>query len=230
MTSGIYMIRHRDSGKTYIGRSRNIEERWWLHKRHTELQRDRSPLHRAMRKYGNEAFEWKVLVTAPPRLHVVLEHQFMTDWGTVVPKGYNVGGANGGRPSREILAEMGEAERDEMVAEMRRAATAMHTSIRERREADPEYDAWYKERMRQAALTREARRKERFLVDPEYVEREANRRRNGGIKSAATRKLRDDADPERARKAHETCVAAGKKARASDPRTLRAAARKLEGK
>lgn len=192
MTSGIYMIRHRDSGKTYIGRSRNIEERWWLHKRHTELQRDRSPLHRAMHKYGNEAFEWKVLVTAPPRLHVVLEHQFMTDWGTVVPKGYNVGGANGGRPSREILAEMGEAEREQTLTEMRQSATVMHDSIRAHRESDPEFDKAFRDIKRKVALDRELAWKERAKTDLEFVEAQKKRRSEAGKKSVASRKLREE--------------------------------------
>jgi group I intron endonuclease len=225
LNSGIYMIRHRESGKTYIGRSVHVTERWALHKRHTEQHRDRSPLHRAMRKYGYDAFEWKVLVTAPARLQAQLEKQFMLDWGTMVPAGYNVGSHNGGQPSRELLNAMGEKERAAKMAEMRGLSAKMHATLVERRK-DPAYDANYRARNKQAALKREVNRRLRLASDPEYAERERLRRKTGGLKSAQKIKERVEQDPAFGRRLTEIYRAAAKKARATDPRTLAAQARR----
>jgi len=217
--SGIYMIRHKESGKKYIGRSTDIANRWNLHKRHTEQRKDRSPLHRAMRKYGYDAFEWKVLTTAPARLHIMLERQFIRDWKVMAPHGYNVGGAAGGQPPRELLNAMGEDERKTKLAEMKRLSGKMHAAIKERR-ADPAYEAAYLAEKKATALLREVARRERITNDPEYAAREKARRHLGGIKAAAAVKARAAKDPDFARSMTEMYRKAARKARDSDPRTL----------
>lgn len=224
-TSGIYLIRHKASGKSYVGRSTNIENRWDLHKRHTEQERDRSPLHRAMRKYGYDAFDWIVLVQAPARLHVTLEHQFMTDWGTLVPAGYNVGGAAGGRPSRELLALMGPEERAAQEQEMRAAAQNMHAALRQLR-ANPEYEAEYRRRKSEAAKARWARRKEKIKTDPAFAEEAGARWRERARKAQQTLRDRRATDPAFDARIREARAAAGRAARAADPRTLRAKIRR----
>jgi group I intron endonuclease len=225
MNSGIYMIRHRESGKTYIGRSVDVANRWALHKRHTEQRRDRSPLHRAMRKHGYDAFEWKVLVSVPARLQPRIERQFMLDWHAMVPHGYNVGSHNGGKPSRELMDAMGEDARAAILTEMRTASVKMHGALRERRK-NPEYDRAYREQKKQVALAREATRRERLATDPAYAKQEKVRRRNGGLKSAQKIKARAAQDLVFARKLAVARQEAGKKARVNDPRTLAAAARR----
>jgi group I intron endonuclease len=193
--SGIYMIRHKESGKKYIGRSTDIVNRWNLHKKHTEQKKDRSPLHRAMRKYGYDAFEWKVLTTAPARLHVLLERQFICDWNVMVPHGYNVGGAAGGQPPRELLDAMGSDEREAKIAEMRENSRKMHTTLRERR-IDPVYEAAYLANMKATALAREVARRERLANDPEYAAREKARRHRGGVKAQEAIRARAAVDPD----------------------------------
>jgi len=223
--SGVYMIRHKESGKKYIGRSTDVRNRWDLHKRHAEQRKNNSPLHRAMRKYGYDAFEWKVLFTAPAKLQIELERQFMSDWGTMAPAGYNVGGAAGGFASRELLDAMGVDEREEQLGIMRNQASKMHATVAEKRK-DPEYDAWYKSRMSEAAKTRWANRKERIAADPEFAAQ-------ADAKWKARAKLATDAvinrvavDPEFAKHMHDVRSNAAKKARASDPRTIAANLRK----
>lgn len=184
-TSGIYLIRHKASGKSYVGRSTNIENRWDLHKRHTEQKRDRSPLHRAMRKYGYDAFDWLVIVRAPARLHVALEHQFMTDWGTLVPAGYNVGGAAGGQPPRELLDLMGMEERAEKEREMRDLARKMHATLAQKRQ-DPEYEARYRAVKSAAAARCWAERKAREASDPVFAAEMQARRKRRAAKAQAT--------------------------------------------
>ena len=178
-----------------------------------------------MRKYGYDAFEWEVLVTAPARLQPALERQFMLDWNTMVPSGYNVGSHNGGQPSRELLDAMGTEERDAKLTEMRDLSAKMHCTIAERRK-DPEYDARYCASKKRAAITREANRRERLAADPEYAEKERLRRKKGGLLSAQKIKARAESDPIFARRITEVYRTAAKKARTNDPRTLAAMARK----
>lgn len=225
INSGIYLIRHRASGKAYVGRSVDIKGRWQLHKNHTETARDRSPLHRAFRKYGYDAFDWIVLVGAPARLHVALERQFMLDMGTMVPAGYNVGGAAGGHPPAELLALMGVEEREQKKSEMRAASLKMRASVAERRK-DPGYDAWYRTRISAAAKTRWANRKAKIASDAEYAKEADARWKARAAKAHDTAKKRAEADPEYAAARRERMVAAARKARANDPRTLAAKARK----
>lgn len=219
------MIRHRESGKTYIGRAKNIPERWALHRRDTERKKTRAPLHRALAKYGYDAFEWKVLVTAPPELHERLEAQFISDWGTFVPAGYNVGSARGGVACRELIDQLPDKERLELVERLKKNARKAQEALAKRR-ADPEYEAQYLARMKAAAIAREIARRERIANDPEYAAKEASRRRKGGLLSLETKRAREALDP--ALKAARSIVQsrAAKRARASDPRTLRAAERR----
>lgn len=221
MNSGIYCIRHKESGREYIGRSVDIHNRWALHKRQTERRCTRAPLHRALRKYGYNAFDWIVLVKAPARVHVALEAQFIMDRGSMVPAGYNVGGAAGGQPSRELVAAMGEEEREQWLAGMRATSAKMHARLEELRK-DPEYEVWYRKTRSDAAKKRWAERKARMASDPIYAE-EANRKWLARAqKAAATIRERQKTDPDFARHMFETRSAIGKKARANDPRTLRA--------
>jgi len=223
--SGIYMIRHKESGKKYIGRSTDVRNRWDLHKRHAEQHKNNSPLHRAMRKYGYDAFEWKVLFTAPAKLHINLEHQFMTDWGTMVPSGYNVGGAAGGFAPRQLFDAMGADEQQERLGLMRDQARKMHISVAEKRK-DPEYDVWYKSRMSEAAKTRWANRKARIAADPEFAAQADAKWKARAKLAKDTISKRAAVDPEFAKHIHDVRSNAAKKARASDPRTVAAALRK----
>jgi excinuclease UvrABC nuclease subunit len=55
-TSGVYQIINTITGESYIGQSKHIEARWEEHK-----QAARHPLYSSMAKYGENAFEFKVL-------------------------------------------------------------------------------------------------------------------------------------------------------------------------
>jgi hypothetical protein len=195
-----------------------------LHKRHTEQKRDRSPLHRAMRKYGYDAFDWLVIVRAPARLHVTLEHQFMTDWRTLVPAGYNVGGAAGGQPSRELLELMGPEERVSKEQEMRARAQKMHAALKQKRQ-DPEYDSEYRAVKRAAAARCWADRKAREASDPAFAAEMQARRKQRAAKAATTVRNRRASDPVFAEQYSAKLSAAAKATRARDPRTIAAKAR-----
>jgi group I intron endonuclease len=215
MNSGIYRIRHKASGRSYIGRSVDIANRWSLHKRHTEQGRDRSPLHRALRKYGYDAFVWEVLVKAPARVQVALEQQFIKDQDTLAPNGYNVGGAAGGYPSRELLAAMDPDTRERYMAEMRATSRKMHSRLMELRK-DPEYEAYYRAGKSEAAKKRWAARKARMAADPVFAA-EANAKWLARARKAAdTIRRRQNEDPQFARRMFDTRSKAAKIARAKD--------------
>ena len=61
---GIYKIENLVNGKCYIGQSENIEQRWERHQTTLTNPNDKGynyPLYRAIRKYGQENFSWKIL-------------------------------------------------------------------------------------------------------------------------------------------------------------------------
>jgi group I intron endonuclease len=55
----IYKITNAINGKCYIGQTRQPQKRWYQHKH--DAANPRMPIHHAIRKYGNEAFEFKVI-------------------------------------------------------------------------------------------------------------------------------------------------------------------------
>lgn len=66
MTRGIYAIRHIASGKRYIGKSVNIEHRFWCHKNllskpDRNVRQTNRHLWNAVRKYGLDAFAFEIV-------------------------------------------------------------------------------------------------------------------------------------------------------------------------
>lgn len=166
-TCGIYTVQHRESGKTYVGRSVNIEARWIGHKHDAAFKRTNNPLHNAIRKYGAEAFCWKVLTTVPARLQPLLELQFILDMNTVAPHGYNVGGTEGGFPSRQLVEAMPLCDQLRWKAVMARVALTGHAALREKRK-DPAYEVAYRAVKRAASFKREDNIRKRREEDPGY--------------------------------------------------------------
>ena len=69
MTCGIYKIENKINGKVYIGQSTNIEQRWKGHINKSFCEKDseyESPLHRAIRKYEKENFEFTIIEECSP--------------------------------------------------------------------------------------------------------------------------------------------------------------------
>lgn len=69
MSIGIYCIRHRESGKRYIGKSINVERRLYVHlcsanaKSKSVRQNQNPHLGNALRKYGVSAFDFLIIET-----------------------------------------------------------------------------------------------------------------------------------------------------------------------
>lgn len=85
--SGLYCVRHRTSGKEYIGLSQNIRQRT---SRHLHAAKQNSLLHRAVRKHGASEFEICVHVLAEFAALPALEAQVILERRTMTPAGYNL--------------------------------------------------------------------------------------------------------------------------------------------
>ena len=85
---GIYQIKNLVNGKIYIGSSVNIARRWREHK--TELRKDRHGniyLQRSWNKYGEEEFEFSVLLLLNKKDNLIIKEQEYLD--TLCPE-YNL--------------------------------------------------------------------------------------------------------------------------------------------
>lgn len=175
--SGIYTIRHRATGKAYVGRSVDIDARWHQH-RYDARKRAANPLHRALAKYGPDAFDWEIIILAPVEDLPWLEAQFIASRGTMKPFGFNIGGTLGGLPSLAEMELMPPEARARWESLYREGGRKARASIEARR-ADPAYEAQLKASLSAAAKAREARLDE----DPE--KRAAIKaRRSVGIEAA----------------------------------------------
>ena len=101
----IYTCTNRLSGKVYVGKtSASVRQRWTEHQ---SSARRGSPylFHRAIRKYGAEAFEVQVIATASSEEELSnLEVRFIEELGARVPGGYNLReGGEGGVHSQETI-------------------------------------------------------------------------------------------------------------------------------
>ena len=66
MSCGIYKITNLINQKSYIGQSKNIEERWKNHKSDSKSpEKSHYPLYRAFNKQGIENFKWEILEECP---------------------------------------------------------------------------------------------------------------------------------------------------------------------
>lgn len=113
----VYCVRNRENGKAYVGKyeGRVVEKRW---KKHLLLAKNGSEsiFHRALRKYGDSAFNWKIVWRGPIRIlnekeiyYIGRFHSFVDD-----PKGggYNLTrGGDGGKPSRQMAKKRADAIR-----------------------------------------------------------------------------------------------------------------------
>lgn len=66
MSSGIYKITNTLNGHFYIGQSRNLDRRWYLHKNNaTKIKTHYTVLEKAFKKYGISSFEFEVIEHCP---------------------------------------------------------------------------------------------------------------------------------------------------------------------
>jgi group I intron endonuclease len=130
----IYSIENKINNRYYIGQTtRNLHERKLEH-----LRDNRYPIDRAIQKYGNENFEWKVIDEANDqdvlnmleRLHISRYESLTTQWG------YNLesGGSNGklAESTKEKIrqANIGKKYLEETKQKVREASTGRLHSLK----------------------------------------------------------------------------------------------------
>ena len=72
MTCGIYKITHKDTGQSYIGLSKNIEDRYYKHSHRHNMD---SRIDRAMDKYGADKFYLEIIEELPYDIHLLMERE-----------------------------------------------------------------------------------------------------------------------------------------------------------
>lgn len=127
-TCGVYMIKHRESGRAYVGKSVNIELRFMRHTR----ERGAPFLASALRKYGLRAFDFTVLeVCLDGAAAAQREVHWIRALNTKAPHGFNLTeggeGAAGCAHSEQSKAKIAAA----MLGNRNGAGRAMTEATRE---------------------------------------------------------------------------------------------------
>lgn len=99
----IYSITHRVSGKRYIGQTGcGLKRRRELH-RHYAKRSSQDAIHRAIRKYGEEAFDWRVEANCGSKERMnSMERFFIALFETQGRRGYNMTSGGVGTPDHAV--------------------------------------------------------------------------------------------------------------------------------
>lgn len=155
---GIYVIRHRRSGKCYVGQSVNISRRW---EEHRQGASNAPGLKSALLKYGPEAFAFEVLEQCPPEKLNEREAFHVSSLGSLSPSGYNL--RSGGK-QRETVSEEARRKMSDAFA----LSEAKQDQLRSLH-ADPAVRAKKSERARTSEKAQGQR--QRMYADPEVQAR-----------------------------------------------------------
>lgn len=140
--SGVYVIRHAESGKQYVGLSQDIRRRL---NHHRAARSKTSLLARAIRKHGEEVFEFRVHATAEFAALPAMEQALIAELGCRVPDGYNL--TDGGE------GNVGWVMPDSVKANLSRLATGRKLSEETKRKiAEANAALWTPELRAQAAV------------------------------------------------------------------------------
>lgn len=106
--SGIYEIRHVESGKRYIGSAQNFHKRWIAHRNHLRRGTHHAPhLQHSWAKNGEDSFEFVILENCSPE-HLLKLEQVWLDWikpeFNVCPKAYSTAGRIHSEETRSKIA------------------------------------------------------------------------------------------------------------------------------
>ena len=112
MVSGIYEIRNRQNGHFYIGSAVNFRRRWNMHLHHLRRGIHHSQyLQNAWRKYGAEAFEFRIIGTCPPEKLLIIEQHMLDQLRPTYNISPTAGSTLGLKPTAETRRKIGEANR-----------------------------------------------------------------------------------------------------------------------
>lgn len=95
---GIYAIRHRESGKAYIGSAVSFRKRFELHRRLlTRGDHHALPLQRAWDKHGSAAFAFEIVEAVADRTQLLIREQAWLDEALASRRSYNLAKTAGSR-------------------------------------------------------------------------------------------------------------------------------------
>ena len=94
MEKAIYKITNLINGKVYIGQSIHSERRWAEHKQKAKHGKEKSAIHLAIEKYGEENFSFEILKWSEN--YNKEEIDMIKEYNSLIPNGYNIteGGEN----------------------------------------------------------------------------------------------------------------------------------------
>ena len=189
MTCGIYLITHIASGRGYVGQSVDIESRFRDHL----AGRGSVKLSRALKKYGPEAFEFRVLFVCDREELNRREAEFIQQLNTLHPYGFNLigGGGQPGAMSSETRARFREAGRRRMEDPARREALA---AARAKAWRNPERRAIQRQVMLSVLSRPEVQQQLLERIDALSKDEEVKRKR-----AASRDKMLKDMSPEKRR-------------------------------
>lgn len=118
MSHCVYMATCRDSGKSYIGKTKDRAKRWSDHVADALAGRGYA-FHAAIRKHGVDAFDMVVLEECESESESLTAEQYWIEWyATMAPCGYNLtAGGESGTHSDEVKARIGAASRGRFFSE-----------------------------------------------------------------------------------------------------------------
>lgn len=198
---GIYSITHSKSGKAYIGRSKNIRQRWHSHicAATKSGKKCGMPLLAAMKTHGIDGFVFRKLIECRAEDLEFYELTIINGLGTWSPGGYNVGGTSGGYPTKEEMALMPPKERERREEMYRRSGELGREKLAILRQ-DSDFEREFRRKKSEASRLREHTIREKRESDPVYDEKILKIRRQS--KKVAMDRI--NADPARRAKHDET--------------------------
>lgn len=226
----VYLLTNIENGKLYVGKTKStLQHRWHQHLRDVH-NGSTFAIHRAIRKYGKDAFTRRVLAEYPTEEEALVgEREWIEKLGTRVPNGYNLTEGGRGAVGFKHTEETKAKQRAVALATGRRppgysppvgtklpeeTKAKMRASQQERRASQPVTDE-FRERMRATKLgkpmaPRERTPEEQAKRSASLVASHAARRETG-----LPRDLNFITDEYRAKMSE-----AAKAARAADPARL----------
>lgn len=111
----IYVVAHRETGRCYIGKASDFKKRWRYH-RYQANHDSNVYFHAALRKYGFDAFEWKIVQTHDTEEQSLrAEEELIAEWRELGIPLYNLtsggDGQSGYRHTEETKKKISDAKR-----------------------------------------------------------------------------------------------------------------------
>ena len=114
MNSGIYQLTHKDTGRVYIGQSKNLTSRFAAYKKPNINKRKLTYIEQAIKKHGWSAFDAKLIIAAEGQEYLdLLEINAIKTFDCVAPKGFNIrAGGNTSTFSAETRKKMSDIRKE----------------------------------------------------------------------------------------------------------------------